>query len=191
MRGMLRELFPQKFGIPNWLSVFRLCLIPVFVLVLFLVPHSGVIAAAILIVSSITDILDGIIARRFHMTTELGKVLDPFADKLTQVTVCVCLVLKGLAPWWLFVLFVAEVLMILGGVKMVHQGKTLGSARWFGKLGTVVFYVIMISIIVLEPGSAMTDILIAISLFFMLFAFVMYIPVFVRVASQKSRHDGS
>lgn len=187
---MLKRVSFKNFGIPNWLSVLRLILIPVFILVFFSPqPHAGLWSAIILGISGLTDVLDGIIARHFHMTTELGKILDPFADKLTQAAVCVCLVLGQVAPWWLFVIFIAEFLMIVAGARMLHAGKTLSSAKWFGKLGTVVFYIVMVSIIVFRPASSITDILIAVSLLFMLFSFIMYIPVFIKLASKKGRHD--
>lgn len=187
---MQKRVTFQTFGIPNWLSVLRFVLIPVFVIVFFSYPHAGFWAALILGVSGITDVLDGIIARRFHMTTDLGKILDPFADKLTQATVCVCLVIGQIAPWWLFIIFVAELLMIVAGARMIHTGKVLASAKWFGKLGTVVFYIVMVSIIVFRPAQNITNILIAISLLFMLFSFIMYIPVFIKLAAQKNHHSG-
>ncbi|MFT9056097.1 MAG: CDP-alcohol phosphatidyltransferase family protein [Ethanoligenens sp.] len=180
----------KTFGIPNWLSVLRLALIPVFIVVFFSPhAHGGLIAAAILGISGLTDVLDGIIARHFHMTTDLGKILSPFADKLTPASVCGCRVLGQVAPWWLFVIFVAEALMIIAGARMLHTGKTLSGAKWFGKLGTVVFYVVMVSIIVFRPNRGITDILIGISLLFMLFSLIMYIPVFVKLASKKGRNN--
>lgn len=183
---MRKHVSFKAFGIPNWLSVLRLALIPVFIILFFSsFPHAGFWAALILGISGLTDVLDGIIARRFHMITDLGKILDPFADKLTQAAVCVCLVIGRVAPWWLFAVFVAELLMIVAGARMLHTGKTLISAKWFGKLGTVVFYIVMVAIIVFRPASNITDILITISLLFMLFSFIMYIPVFIKLASKK------
>ena len=181
----------KKFGIPNWLSVLRLVLIPVFVAVFFSAqPHARLAAALILVVSGITDVLDGIIARRFHMTSDLGKILDPFADKLTQATVCVCLVIGQVAPWWLLAVFIAkELTMIAAGAHVLHAGKMLASAKWFGKLGTVVFYIVMVAIIILPMPDSVRYTLIGIALVFMIFSFIMYIPVFLRIASKKGRGD--
>lgn len=188
---MIKHVSFKSFGIPNWLSVLRLVLIPVFVVVFFSShPHAGLAAAIILGISGLTDVLDGIIARRFHMTSDLGRILDPFADKLTQAAVCVCLVVGRVAPWWLFVIFIAELLMIVAGARMLHNGKAIAGAKWFGKTATVVFYVVMVSIIVFRPARSITDLLIGISLLFMLFSFIMYIPVFIRLASKNSRRKG-
>ncbi len=79
--------------IPNMLSFFRICLIPVIVW-LYGVEHDYVWAGCILILSGITDIMDGYIARHFHMVSNLGKILDPIADKLTQGVLLICLVLQ-------------------------------------------------------------------------------------------------
>ncbi|HEX3025829.1 MAG TPA: CDP-alcohol phosphatidyltransferase family protein, partial [Clostridia bacterium] len=101
------------------LSILRIILIPVFILLFFSNGTKSVlIAAIVLIVSGLTDILDGIIARKFNMTTALGRILDPLADKLTQASVCICLVVKKVAPVWLLLLLILkEVLMIAGGAK--------------------------------------------------------------------------
>ena len=197
----------KNFGIPNMLSILRIILIPVFVTVFFssiretkpasLAINPGrLLAAGILVFSGVTDIADGIIARKFHMITALGRILDPLADKLTQATVCVCLVAWSiqegmLAPVFLLGLFIVkEGVMIAAGANIIRKGKEMISAKWFGKLSTVVFYIVMISIIAFPgiPSEAMY-ILIAISLAFMIFSFIMYIPIFLKLASNKGRDD--
>lgn len=182
----------RSFGIPNFLSVLRMVLIPVFVLVFFSeYAYAGPVAAAILIVSGLTDIADGIIARRFHMVTALGRILDPLADKLTQATVCVCLVLKNTAPVWLLLLFVLkEALMVAGGARLIKKGRAISSSRWFGKLATVIFYIVVIAIIFFGFGRNVTDILLAVALGFMFFSLCMYIPIFRRLLSGKEAKPG-
>lgn len=185
----------KTFGIPNWLSVLRLALIPVFVAVFFSqAAHARLAAGVILVVSGITDVLDGIIARKFNMTSKLGQILDPFADKLTQAAVCICLVVGGVAPWWLLTVFVVKELVMIGaGARVIREGKALFSAKWFGKLGTVVFYIVMVAIIVVPMPAKTKYLLIGISLFFMIFSFIMYIPVYIGMyidtASKKGRDD--
>jgi cardiolipin synthase len=211
MGGALRMTGTQtrikNFGIPNMLSILRIILIPVFVAVFFssirdpktaslAVNQGRLVAAGILVFSGITDIVDGIIARKFNMITELGRVLDPLADKLTQATVCICLVIlsvneKMIAPVFLLAIFIVkEGVMIGAGANIIRKHKEMISAKWFGKLSTVVFYIVMISIIAF-PGIPPTTIyiLIAISLAFMIFSFIMYIPIFLKLASDKSRND--
>lgn len=176
-------------GIPNLLSILRLILIPIFVGLFFSnMRHAAVISAGVLIFSGFTDVLDGIIARKFNMVTDLGRILDPLADKLTQVTVCVCLVVARIAPLWLVALFLLkEVTMIAGGARIIKKGNTLDSSKWFGKLSTVVFYVVMILIIALRPNEEAVVLLILVSLCFMLFSLAMYIPVFLRSISAKEK----
>lgn len=177
----------KKLGIPNWLSILRLILIPVFIIVFFQPsPNAGVIAAIILAISGITDILDGIIARHFNLITDLGKILDPLADKMTQATVCICLVIAQAAPWWLFAVLVAELLMIVGGAKLLKNGQKITGSKWYGKLGTAIFYALMLSIIVFRPNQRITTILVSIILIFMLFSFIMYIPVFLKLHAKNN-----
>lgn len=195
----------KDFGIPNLLSILRIILIPVFIWVFLLSIRSSefagkgfvspgrLVAAGILIFSGITDILDGIIARKCNMITQLGQVLDPLADKLTQAAVCICLVIwairQGLyAPVYLLALFVLkEIVMIVAGANIIHKGKEMISSKWFGKLSTVIFYCVMISIIAFPFSSITIDVLIAISLAFMIFSFIMYIPIFFKIAEKEKK----
>ncbi|CDZ24549.1 CDP-alcohol phosphatidyltransferase [[Clostridium] cellulosi] len=173
-------------GIPNLLSIFRLILIPVFVVSYFSnLQYSGIIAAGVLILSGLTDIFDGIIARKFNMVSKLGKILDPLADKLTQATVCVCLVIKNVAPIWILcILILKEFVMIGAGANIIRKGKEMMSSKWFGKLGTVVFYFAMILIIAFRPSRLVIYVLLILVLVFMLFSLVMYIPYFFKVNSK-------
>lgn len=186
MKG--RNALSGMFSIPNLLSLLRLLLIPFFVLAFFAgFPIHRAVAAGILIFSGLTDCLDGFIARRFHMVTELGKLLDPLADKLTQATVCICLFIAY--PWlvWLLVLFIVkEGLMIAGSLGILRKGLSVGSSKWYGKLSTVVFYVVMITIIAFHrlPAQAVVA-LILIALGFMLFSFVMYLGVYLRLIRNR------
>lgn len=182
-----RKALSELSSVPNQLSVLRLVLIPIFILAFFShIDYSGPIAACILILSGATDFLDGIIARRFNMTTYLGKILDPLADKLTQAAVCICLVIAKVAPWWLLLIFVVkEFLMIIGGASIMKKGIKLYSSKWYGKLATFVFYLIMIIIIMmgLHRGAAVYA-LICTALGFMVFSFIMYLRIFLGLMAQ-------
>ena len=90
----------QMLTIPNLLSVFRILLIPLIVW-LYCGKQDYLLAAWVLLLSGVTDIADGFIARRFRMVSDLGKVLDPIADKLTQTAALVCLLTRFRAVWWL------------------------------------------------------------------------------------------
>jgi len=132
--------------IPNILSSFRILLIPV--LVYFVFQREMFYAALTLIVSGLTDLLDGFLARRFGWTSQVGKVLDPFADKLTQIAICVsfAIMLGGLL--WIFfaVLVFKEFLMLALGAYFYKKGVKLEGSRIFGKVTTALFYLVVILI---------------------------------------------
>lgn len=177
----------EIFSIPNLLSYFRLLLIPVFAY-LFLraeTPIETLIAAVVLGISSLTDCFDGLIARKCNMVTELGKALDPIADKLTHFAIALCLTIKIPATFPLLVLVVVKELFmgIAGLVILKKTGRKLDGAKWFGKLSTLVFDLAMIALILFAPflPEAVIYLILLISGGFLLFSFCMYVPVFVQL----------
>ncbi len=174
-------------SIPNILSIVRLLLIPVFLVVYFLCPDQIWWAALILLVSGITDVVDGVIARKFNMVTQLGKVLDPLADKLTQAAVSVALCIKHPALIiFTVIFFIKELLMLAGGCVLVKSGKKIRSSKWFGKLATVVLYAIMITIVVFPNlPSPTVPILCGVAIFFVVFSFIMYVPEFLKIKKSE------
>lgn len=166
--------------IPNILSFFRIVLIPFFVWQML--KDNTWNAAVILGISGLTDLLDGFLARRYNWISQLGKVLDPVADKLTQVTVCVVLAYK-LARFWPFfavLLFKDLIMLILGGY-LVKKGVRLDGARWFGKVVTVLFYVSMVAIVFIPdmPGWLITTLL-SVTTGCAIIAALLYIPEFIK-----------
>ncbi len=126
--------------VPNVLSFVRLALIPLICLV-YCVKHDGILAAGILALSGLTDVVDGFIARRFNMVSDLGKALDPVADKLTQGVVLLCLV--GRFPHMLVIVALLLVKEVITGAVNLHVAKVTGlvhSAEWHGKATTVVLF---------------------------------------------------
>ena len=109
--GTSGEVSNRVLTIPNVLSALRLLLIPVFIW-LALGPEEDGWAFVVLVVSSVTDWLDGVIARRFHMMSRLGQVLDPIADRLFVITTMIVLAIRDLVPWWLVVLLVLRDLVM-------------------------------------------------------------------------------
>ncbi|MDY4889032.1 MAG: CDP-alcohol phosphatidyltransferase family protein [Sphaerochaetaceae bacterium] len=144
--------YPIKdwFSIPNIMGYFRILLIPVFV-TLFLKARTSrdyFVCGIIIAVSYATDVLDGLIARRFNQITELGILIDPVADKLTQFAILFMLLLINLNLIPLFILFIVkEGFMGVMGLIMMRRGKKLQRAEWFGKLSTGVFDIGMIAIL--------------------------------------------
>lgn len=128
------------FTIPNILSFFRIFLIPLIVW-LYIRKQNYQWAGYILLLSGLTDIADGFIARHYHMISDLGKVLDPIADKLTQAVMLICLMIRYPDLLWPLVLMVAkEVFMLMSGLLVIKRtGKVLG-ANWHGKVATVLLY---------------------------------------------------
>ena len=139
---MSEQISPEKriWTIPNVLSLLRLAMIPLFVW-LYCSAGRPVLTAAVLVLSGLTDIADGFIARHYGMVSDLGKILDPLADKLTQAAMLVCLITRF--PGMLVVFLLLAMKEIFAGVCSVlvirWTGKVLG-AEWHGKLSTVLLH---------------------------------------------------
>ena len=166
--------------IPNILSSLRIAMIPLFV---WQMAVGNVLSAAVILaLSGLTDLLDGFLARHFGWVSQLGKVLDPVADKLTQVTVCITLLVKmrTLWPFFLVLLIKDAVMLVLGGY-LVGKGVKLDGAQWFGKLATVLFYVTMTALLI-APGmpALLAFLLLMATVIAALTAALMYIPQFTR-----------
>lgn len=154
----MKDLFKGCWTIPNLISVIRIALIPLFAYLFY--NDEKIIAVVVLALSGLTDMFDGKIARKFNQISALGKVLDPVADKLTQITIAVMLfidfktasnpVINALG--WVFLVFlIKEAVMIVGGLIMLLLNIRPGAAEFWGKAATVVFYVGMVIIIAVGP----------------------------------------
>ncbi len=145
----LEKELRKIFTIPNIISFVRIILIIPFVL--FYNEKEYIYAGIVLVVSGVSDMFDGMIARKFNQITDLGKVLDPIADKLTLIFVIVCL--GSTAPQiipLIAVLLVKEILMLIGGAVLVKRKIKPPAAKWYGKVATVIFYTSMVVIVLLE-----------------------------------------
>ena len=158
MKENLKSLFSGCLTVPNLLSLIRILLIPVFG-VLFYQGHIGW-AVIVLVISGLTDFFDGKIARLFNQISELGKMLDPVADKLTQITIAIVIFLefnKSTNPtmqWfkWVFLFFLfKELLMVIIGAIMLACGLRPVAAEIYGKVATFVFYAVMVLVIAFGP----------------------------------------
>lgn len=134
--------------IPNALTIVRFLLIPF--IVYFILTGQYIAAFVMLTVSGLTDILDGFIARKFNFITNFGKLIDPLADKATQVSVLASLTFKGIIPLWiLLIVFLKEFIMV-SGASFLYGKKLVVSSRWYGKLATVQFYVAIVASLFIE-----------------------------------------
>ena len=177
--------------IPNVISFFRLLLIPLFVISYF--KDSIGISIAIILISGLSDIVDGFIARKFNMVSDLGKVLDPIADKLTQAVVLLCLTINHAAILPMFaVLFVKELITMFVAVYLLSSGTKPISSKWFGKLSTVViFLAIFYTLIVDIYGAPIIPLYILVAAYIIcMFVSVMgYFKLFSKQVKGEIKND--
>lgn len=133
-------------NLPNKLTIFRVLLIPVFVIVYLLGWQSQELrlaAAAIFIVASLTDLLDGKIARKYNLITDFGKFMDPLADKLLVVSALICLIVSGQVYAWIVIIIVAREFTISGFRLIASDNGIVIAANYWGKFKTV-FQMLMV-----------------------------------------------
>ena len=174
--------------IPNMLSLFRLVLIPIYIAIYLNAQSNSdyILAAAILAVSCLTDLIDGKIARHFNMISNLGKLLDPVADKATQFTSTVCLSIRYNILWYLMGLFVLKegFQLIAGGLRL-RKGRMLKGAQLTGKICTTILFISLILMVMIPNlGNQTVNILALIDACFMIVAFIDYIIVYFRKDSK-------
>lgn len=201
----VKDLFENWNTIPNWLCFIRIALIPVFT-VMF-IKEQYIAAFVTMIVAALTDVFDGKIARKFNMVSNLGKILDPIADKLSQIAIVIILLYKfwdGPLKYVLFLFILKEGLMIIGGAILLSKGLRPVAAEIWGKLATVVFYTFMITIIALGPSgalvgvwifkelpSAVTTIMVVISAVLAFASLFGYAPGFIKQIKENKQNENS
>jgi len=126
-------------NIPNILTLFRIVLIPF--IVVSIIRDDYILALIFFIISGLTDILDGFIARKFNFITDFGKLIDPLADKLTQIATLISIVIKELIPYWILIVILLKEVIMICGASFLYGKSTVVSSKWFGKLSTVVLYI--------------------------------------------------
>lgn len=177
-----------KWTVPNVLSLLRIAILPVFIILYLLSCDDNndtmqYVAFSLLALSGLTDCFDGWIARRFNQTSEIGKLLDPVADKMTQVAVLICLATqyKAFLPL-LLICTTKELLQGLGGLILLGRGGTMKASKWYGKVSTAVFYISVAAVVLWKdmPSQLLTALVILIGCL-MLFAFIRYMLVFLSL----------
>ena len=176
---LIKNWKKEVLTIPNLLSIFRILLIPVYLRIYLHAdsPRDYTTAALILAASCITDLIDGKIARKFNMISNLGKLLDPVADKLTQLMLMICLSVEYKAIRFLLTLFlVKEFFQFCAMVGMLRRGKALNGALMSGKVCTTVLFGSLV-LMVLCPGMSerLVNAIATVCLVFLLVAFGDYI----------------
>ncbi|MGN1129901.1 MAG: CDP-alcohol phosphatidyltransferase family protein [Ruminococcus sp.] len=175
--------------VPNLMTLLRIVLIVPFVF--FFINNQLILAAVTIGLSGLTDALDGFFARKFNQITPLGKILDPIADKLTlfAIMVCVTIYTPIIAPV-MVVLIVKDVLMLLGGSVLIKKKITPPASKWYGKVGTFVFYISVCLIVFLKAAfNYQNDILslclLSVTALIMLFSLVQYAIIFVSLLKEN------
>lgn len=137
LKDRIRKLFTNVWTVPNVLTMFRLILVPVFV-ALFLNGHK-MASLAVFAAASLTDMLDGYLARKLNQITDFGKLFDPLADKLMVLSAMVCQGIAGVFPWAAIIIVACkELFMVIGGTLMLNRGVVVYS-NYIGKTAQVCF----------------------------------------------------
>lgn len=133
--------------VPNILTIIRFLLIPVIIISIF--QGNYILGIVFFTLSGFTDILDGFIARKFNLISNFGKLMDPLADKLTQISVLTSLVWADIIPIWILIIVVLKELIMVMGASFLYGKDVVVYSKWYGKLATVLFYLaIVVSLIV-------------------------------------------
>lgn len=176
----------QVLTIPNIMSMFRIALLPV-IAWLYIGRNDIPSAIMLLIISGISDIADGYIARKYNMVSDFGKVLDPIADKLTQGILLICLAIKYNIIFWLVGLFaIKELLMFLMGLIVFKKKASVNSAKWYGKLNTVIIYFTIVFLIIFpDIPLVVVNAIIFICMFALLTSFILYAKFYAKILKSK------
>ncbi|MDR0914258.1 MAG: CDP-alcohol phosphatidyltransferase family protein, partial [Oscillospiraceae bacterium] len=153
--------FKELKTVPNILTIVRILLIAPIVWTFFMGkenPNYYIAVVVLIVTSGLTDFFDGIIARKFNQITELGKMLDPLADKLTLIGIalCLCSLFPTVLPL-IIVLIIKDLLMLCGAALLLKRGTKPPAAKWYGKIGTFIFYISVAVIIFLDFVCNLND----------------------------------
>lgn len=177
------------FTIPNLLTYLRIIIIIPFV-ICFL-NHKYIMAMILIGISALSDCCDGFIARKFNQITDLGKLLDPVADKLTLLSVMVCItIFTPVVLPVMTILVLKDVVMLMGGTRLLKKGLTPPAAKWYGKIGTILFYFSVILIVFLKAmfgyeNAVLSLILLSVTAVVMIYALVQYYLIYLQLIKEQ------
>ncbi len=183
--------------VPNIITIIRIILVPVFC-ILYFTPGLRWAAFTVLVVSGISDVLDGIIARKFNQVSRLGKVLDPVADKLFQLSTVICITIDHLEIWWMLALMIAkELFMLIGGTIFYHKTHAVIASEWYGQLTSVLLFstfVITFFLYFMNAPRPLSIIIIsvfaAVTMVFMIISAVSYTRMAVAINNEHKKQKG-
>lgn len=141
--------------IPNALTVLRFVFIPV--IIGYIITDNYLMAFIFLTISGLTDVLDGWIARKFHFITNFGKLIDPLADKCTQILVLGALTVKGIIPIWIIGIVILKEVIMIAGASFLYGKELVVSSKWYGKLATVLLYLAIVCSLLIRQFAIKVD----------------------------------
>ena len=189
---IIKDWKRDVFTVPNLLSVVRLLMIPVYMSIYLLSDSltNRIVAGTIMAVSCITDLIDGMIARKCNQISTVGKILDPLADKLTQFTVIICLLVDHPVLWTVVALFVVkELFQLIAGAINLFKGRMLKGALVSGKISTAVLFISLISMIIFPMTEEIVGIITIIDCVVLLIAFADYFRTYYQNTSMIGELD--
>ena len=147
----------EKRLIPNYLTIIRLILVPIiFALILY---EHYTIAIIVYIIANLTDVLDGFIARKFNLISDFGKLMDPLADKITQVGTILALILKRIIPFWILIIIsLKEITMIVVASVLFKKKIVTVHSKWYGKAATVLLFIAIVFTLLSEKITVLSNI---------------------------------
>ncbi len=183
----------KNLNIPNALSAFRIIIIPFFIY--FFLNDEIITAGILIILSGISDAFDGMVARKFNQITELGKLLDPFADKLTQIVIAICLGIKfPMLFLFLSVFLLKEFAMLILASLLVKSKKKPSAAMWYGKVSTILFYLSATVIIIMyelhverQTFYSVSVTLLFFTVIMMIYSAVKYYDIYKNIKASDSK----
>lgn len=137
-------------NLPNKITIFRVCMIPLFLIFMLVegIPHGNILAAVVFVIAALSDLLDGYLARKHNLITNFGKFMDPLADKLLVSSALICFVALGTVPSWVVIIIIAREFIISGFRLIASDNGVVIAASWWGKLKTNVQMVMSVMLIV-------------------------------------------
>ena len=182
------DILKKNLTIPNILSFIRIVVIVP--LVISFLNERFIESGIYLLISGLSDI-----ARKFNQVTQLGKILDPIADKLTLIAVVICLAILFPSVWPIVIILMSkDILMLIGGAVLLCMKIRPPAAKWYGKVATAIFYVSITTMVCLSAifnykNDVLDIILMSLTLIAMIVAFVSYAIIFVKLIKNRNNND--
>ena len=181
----------RSLTIPNLISIVRIVIVPFFVH--YFLIGEVVIAALLIIASAFTDFFDGMIARKFNQITQLGKMLDPLADKITQIAIAICLAIKFPVLIPFMILFLSkELTMLIMASILIKTKKKPCAAQWYGKVSTALFYISVSLIVLLDMIKVSPEIFLIVSMsllsltaIMMIYSAISYFKIYLKIKKEE------